>query len=42
MLIRQNAGAANFSSAVAFGWQDNTTNRTVTVAVTLPLGLNPV
>ena len=30
--IRHNAGAAYLSSALAFGWQDITTNRTMTVA----------
>jgi T5SS/PEP-CTERM-associated repeat protein/autotransporter-associated beta strand protein len=30
--IRHNAGAAYFSGALAYGWQDITTNRTVTVA----------
>jgi uncharacterized protein with beta-barrel porin domain len=29
--IRHNAGAAYFSGALAYGWQDITTNRTVTV-----------
>ena len=32
LFIRQNAAAAYFSSALAYGWQDITTNRTVTVA----------
>ena len=30
--VRHNAGAAYFSGALAYGWQDITTNRTVTVA----------
>jgi uncharacterized protein with beta-barrel porin domain len=30
--IRHNAGAAYFSGALAYGWQDITTNRTVTIA----------
>ena len=30
--IRHNAGAAYFTGALAYGWQDITTNRTVTVA----------
>jgi autotransporter-associated beta strand protein len=30
--IRHNVGAAYFSGALAYGWQDITTNRTVTVA----------
>ncbi|OIQ67359.1 extracellular serine protease precursor [mine drainage metagenome] len=30
--IRHNAGAVYFSGALAYGWQDITTNRTVTVA----------
>ncbi|WP_244608384.1 autotransporter outer membrane beta-barrel domain-containing protein [Bradyrhizobium algeriense] len=30
--VRHTAGAAYFSSALAYGWQDVTTNRTVTIA----------